>query len=223
MILRFFALSYKYGFKPIDRNIHTVKEIPFESEKKYSARFYKDNNEVKVAVKGAFEVVSDYCTRMKMGSTLVDIDNKRIERQIKTLSSTGYRVIALAEGELPKVPEHNYSEKNLKNLTFLGLIGLIDPLRPEAISAVDTCKKAGIKVIMITGDHPETAFTIGKNLGIIDSKGINKGADLAEIKEKSKEFTRLVSRIKVFARVTPLQKLSIIEALINSGDFIAVT
>lgn len=220
------ALGYKYGLKPeeVEKNIEVLKEIPFESERKFSAKFYKDNSGVRVAVKGALEVVIHFCSRMKIKNTKIDIDKKRIERQIKKLSGAGYRVIAFAEGKISSVSDHEYYTKDLKDLTFLGLTGLIDPLRPEAFSAVETCKKAGIRVIMITGDHPETSFTIGKNLGIAESRDdVAEGTKLAALDEKSCEFLELVNKSSVFARVEPLQKLHIVDALTRSGNFIAVT
>ena len=220
------ALGYKFGLNPqnVKKNSETLKEIPFEPERKFSARFYKHNEKVMVAVKGASEVVLEFCSHMKKNNNLIEIDKKYIEIQLKTLSGTGHRVIALAKGEIASKHDHEYHEEDLKNLTFLGLIGLIDPLRPEAKSAVNTCKKAGIKVIMITGDHPETAYTIGKNLSIVKSRDdVAEGTKLAEIDKSSGEFTAIVNKATVFARVTPLQKLYIVESLIKSGNFIAVT
>ncbi len=220
------ALGYKYGFHPkdVEQNIEVLKEIPFESERKFSAKFYKHGSETRVAVKGAFEVVLHFCSHMKIRNSKVDVNHKRIERQIKRLSGAGYRVIALAEGKINPKPDHEYYETDLKELTFLGLIGLIDPLRPEASSAVDKCKKAGIKIIMITGDHPETSYTIGRHLSIVSSRDeVIEGSKLSVIDENSREFTEIVNKSKVFARVAPVQKLHIVNALARSGNFIAVT
>ncbi len=220
------ALGYKYGMKPYDveKNIKILKEIPFESERKFSATFYRDGPGVRVAVKGALEVILHFCSYMKVRDKLVDADHKRIERQLKRLSSTGHRVIALAEGKICPKPENEYYETDLKGLTFLGLTGLIDPLRPEATDAVSTCKKAGIKVIMITGDHPETSFTIGKNLNIVKSRNeVIEGRELSAIDGHSEKFVEAVNKATVFARVAPLQKLQIVDALSQSGNFIAVT
>ncbi len=211
------ALGYKNGMGPdkINREINTLREIPFESERKFSAKFYEEDSKVKAVVKGAVEVILQFCP---------DADSKRIQRQLKAFSRTGHRVIAVAEGEISSKHDHCYYEEDLKGLNFLGLIGLIDPLRPEAIEAVDTCKKAGIKVIMITGDHPETALTIGKNLSIANSgEDVIQGKELDNIDENSDEFVEIVSQKSVFARVAPLQKLHIVSALNRSGHFIAVT
>ncbi len=222
------SLCYKYGLNPkkIEKEIKVLKEIPFESERKFSAKFYKeeDDKEVKVAIKGAFEVILGFCTYMKTNEGIKKINGKRVERQAERLSGTGHRVIALAEGKINKKSDHDYFEADLKGLTFLGLAGLIDPLRPEAKLAVDKCKKAGIKVIMITGDHPETSFNIGKNLDIITTREqVVEGATLASIDKNSGQFSEIVNKSTIFARVTPLQKLDIVEALSSSGNFIAVT
>lgn len=211
------ALGYKQGYEQdkVNANIKILREIPFESDRKYAAKFYEEDSKVKVVAKGALEVIVEFCP---------EADKKRINRQLKALSRSGHRVIAVAEGEIPSKNDHGYYEEDLKNLNFLGLIGLIDPLRPEAVEAVKTSHKAGIKVIMITGDHPETALTIGKNLGIAESKkDVIEGAALDKFDENSSEFIELIKQKSVFARVSPLQKLHIVDALSRSGNFIAVT
>jgi len=211
------SLGYKRGISPGEtyRNVEVLWEIPFESDRKFSAKFYGEDNKVKAVAKGAVEVILQFCP---------EADKERVQRQVKALSRSGHRVIAAAQGEIASEDGHAYYEEDLKGLKFLGLIGLIDPLRPEAIEAVDTCKKAGIKVIMITGDHPETALTIGKNLSIARSRDdVAEGGELDKLDEKSSEFKALVNTKSVFARVTPLQKLHIVDALSRSGNFMAVT
>ncbi|OGI01517.1 MAG: ATPase, partial [Candidatus Melainabacteria bacterium GWF2_37_15] len=211
------ALGYKNGMGPdkVNGSIEILSEIPFESDRKYSAKFYRDGSQIRVATKGAYEVISSFCA---------GIDKNRVEKQAQALARTGHRVIAVAEGEITSKHNHVYYEEDIKGLHFLGLVGLIDPLRPEAKAAVDTCKQAGIKVIMITGDHPETAFTIGKNLGIASSRNdVIEGALLSKINEKNREFVNIINNKTVFARVAPMQKLYIVDALAKSGNFIAVT
>jgi len=113
----------------------------------------------------------------------------------------------------------------LPELVFRGLVGFIDPLRPEAIESINRCRSAGIKVIMITGDHPGTAAAIAREIGIADKdEKVVTGVQLAEAGgSKSPIFDRLVSSTHVFARVSPSQKLEIVESLINQGEFVAVT
>lgn len=211
------AMGYKHSLEPgmALRDIEVLREIPFESDRKFSAKFYRHGPGVRVAVKGAFEVISAFCD---------GIDRKSAQRRLKALSGTGHRVIAVAEGEITGKNDHGYYEEDLRGLNFLGFIGLIDPLRPEAVEAVNTCKKAGIKVIMITGDHPATALTIGKSLGVAQTgENVVEGRELDRFDEKSGDFVEIVNNKSVFARVAPLQKLHIVNALAESGNFIAVT
>ncbi|NLF83191.1 MAG: HAD-IC family P-type ATPase, partial [Candidatus Gastranaerophilales bacterium] len=220
------ALSYKFGLAPLPfkENIEILREIPFESERKFSALFYRGETGVKVAVKGALEVILPFCSTMKYPQGDMLINPEQIEEQVNNLTASGYRVIAFAHGDITTKHDHSYYETDLANLTFLGLAGLIDPLRPEAKEAVKKCKSAGIRVIMITGDHPETAFTIGRELGIVEShENVMRGADLEKIDRKTPQFREAVEKINIFARVTPIQKLHIVEDLIEAGNFIAVT
>ena len=118
-----------------------------------------------------------------------------------------------------------FEVKDIINLEFLGLVALIDPLRPEALVAVEQCQRAGIKVLMVTGDHPATAFSIGKDLKIIESEQeLVSGPELAELKEHNPmAYQKRILAASVFARVTPLQKLEIVGELMQAGNFVAVT
>src|SRR5690606_1411033 len=116
-------------------------------------------------------------------------------------------------------------ESALPNLTLLGLVGMIDPFRPEARDAIQTCYEAGVKVTMVTGDHPATALAIARQLGI--AKGwseVMTGADIERMENEHPELLpEKLRSISVFARVTPVQKLTIVEALKKAGHFVAVT
>ena len=226
--IAFLALGYKLGLKPEEvlRQIEVLVTVPFESERKYSARFYREGDQIKVAVKGAAEAV--------IPMSVCDWDQDRVcglfdpkvaEEETHRLSALGFRVLALAVGQVEEREDRNYTAKDIKNLSFLGLAGLIDPLRPEAKTAVELCRQAGVRVIMITGDHPATALAIGKNLGISqqDSNMIS-GPELIELAKISKhQYLDRIEKISVFARVTPLQKLEIVKALMERGHFVAVT
>ena len=146
-------------------------------------------------------------------SGAVPIDTQKIKIMNNELAATGYRVLAVAKGE------------NENKLTFMALIAFIDPVRKEAKSAVAKCKKAGIKVLMITGDHHLTAKAIATEIGIITSNDeVTTGAELEKISNKgSRFFDDYIKTKKVFARVTPKQKLDIVEAFKRNGEFIAVT
>ncbi|MBN1298547.1 MAG: HAD-IC family P-type ATPase, partial [Actinobacteria bacterium] len=224
-------LSQNCGLDPakIRESVYTAGEIPFSSEFKFSAKIYKKEGSMMIAAKGAPEVIIPMCRNIRKNSSLQKIDATTLYKDTDKITAKGYRVIAIAEGILD---ENRHSSllkkpdmKKLPPLTFLGLVGFIDPLRPDTASAVNECKDAGIKVVMITGDHPLTAGAIAKEIGIIsDSKDVTVGKELNDLSlEKDKEFDGFIKDKKVFARVTPLQKLKIVEAFRRLGHFIAVT
>ena len=217
------AMANKYGFNhsEIIKNIDTIAEISYESDIAYSARFYKENNNIKIAIKGAFEVISPLCDKMVKNSDIVEIEKESLARQANILAEKGYRIISVASG-FAKEEKTHYSHYDLDSLTFSGFICLIDPLRPESVSAVEKCKDAGVKVLMITGDHPATAFAIGKQLGIAESKeDVMTGSEVEAL--NNDEFKNIFSSKTIFARVSPIQKLEIVEALIKNGNYVAVT
>ncbi|MEM0448890.1 MAG: HAD-IC family P-type ATPase [Methanomassiliicoccales archaeon] len=219
------ALGYKLGLdvSSLGRSLSIKGEIPFESEKRFAAKFYVDDGRTMVAVKGAVEAVTHFCSNMLCGGALQPLDEAKVRMEADYLSGNGYRVLAVAEGEID--PSTEFGEAQLKGLTFLGVIGMIDPPRPEVREAVAKCKSAGIKVIMITGDHPSTALAIAKELGIASSKEeVVTGKELAEIgTSDTSAYLERVKVSKVFARVTPMQKVEIVDALIRLGNFVAVT
>jgi magnesium-transporting ATPase (P-type) len=219
------AMGNKLGFntRTYKEEVEIRDEIPYESENKYSAIFYKENNKVKIGVKGALEALLPMCTHMLTEQGRVDIDESYLQQELEDLASKGYRIIAAATGEIEERPEsQHYTIEDIKDLTFLGLIGLIDPLRPEAIEAVDKCHHAGIKVLMVTGDHPTTALAIGKQLGIAsEKKDIVTGKEIAELEDE--KLDEVVNQATIFARVAPLEKLKIVESLVRIGHYVAVT
>ena len=218
--IAFLALGRKLGIKSSE--FKKVSDIPYESENKYSAVFYKIDNDVLCTAKGSVEVILDFCKYSYEDGERVKLDRERILKQNEELASNGYRVIAICDGDVPL--KEKYSEKDVKNLTFIGLVGFIDPVRKEAVGAIKKCKTAGIKVLMITGDHALTAYAIAKDLNIVSSKDeVVTGSDLDFYSDSDEKFDRFVEGKKVFARVTPLQKLKIVESLQRQGEFVAVT
>ena len=201
--------------------INILEIIPYESENKYSAVFYEKENEVYCTVKGSLEVVKSFCQNINL--TNESINSDLLENQNEALAKDGYRVIALANGKVKK--QEKYTEKDIKSLTFMGMVGFIDPIRKEAIASINDCKTAGIKVLMITGDHPLTAFSIAKDLQLTtDLEEVTTGEVLDQAYEQGeKAFDKFIKNKKVFARVTPLQKLKIVESLKRQGEFVAVT
>ena len=218
--IAFLALGRKLGIKSSE--FKKVSDIPYESEKKYSAVFYKIDNDVLCTAKGSVEVILDFCKYSYEDGEKVKLNKEKILKQNEELASNGYRVIAICDGDVPL--KEKYSEKDVKNLTFIGLVGFIDPVRKEAVGAIKKCKTAGIKVLMITGDHALTAYAIAKDLNIVSSKEeVVTGSDLDFYSDNDEKFDRFVEGKKVFARVTPIQKLKIVESLQRQGEFVAVT
>ncbi len=201
-------------------NIEILETIPYESANKYSAVFYKEKGETYCTVKGSLEVVMSLCNKMNLKK---DFNKILLEEQNEQLSSDGYRVIAIANGKIKEQKE--YKEEDIKNLTFMGLVGFIDPIRKEAIPAIKQCNSAGIKVLMITGDHPLTAFKIAKDLKLTKTyEEVTTGDEVEEyLKKSEEEFDEFVKRKKIFTRVTPKEKLKIVESLKRQGEFVAVT
>ena len=203
-----------------------IKRIPYESENKYSAVFYKINNEIYCTVKGSIEVIMSFCNKMSINNKDEIIDYKRLMKQNEELSKEGYRVIAIASGKVDNfVIKDFYDIKDVPNLTFEGMVGFIDPIREDVKGSVNECMEAGIKVLMITGDHPLTAYSIAKEIGLVDNfDEVATGKDIETYSKYSKKkFDNFVKNKKVFARVTPFDKLKIVESLKRLGEYVAVT
>ena len=189
----FLALGYKLE---LTKNEDIIGMIPYESKNKYSGVFYKENDKYFVSIKGAIEKVLEFCDTMDMGDKIVNIDKEKLIEQTEKVSADGFRVIAVAKGENKTfVKKEKYMQNDIPKLTFMGIVAFVDPIREDVIEAIEECKTAGIKVSMITGDNKITADAIAKRLGIED----------------------------VHARVSPMEKLEIVEKFKNEGDFIAVT
>ncbi len=185
--------------------------IPFEPARRFAATFNRHGDQRLAHVKGAAEAVAPMCSAAD-GKLMLSLANK--------LAGDGYRVLAVASGTVPEPME----EGKLKGLEFLGLVGLIDPLRPEAYEAVGRCRAAGIDVRMATGDHPATALAIARHLGMAKERDqVVTGVELAELGSDPASTSKTIHQAKVFARVEPTQKLDIVKALQRDGHFVAVT
>lgn len=200
-----------------------LASIPFESERQFCASLNAVNGSRYAFVKGAVERVLTFCGSMAGADGDVRLDAAHIEAQCEAMASQGFRVIALAGGEVEPRADGLFTEEHLSGLTFLGLVGIIDPLRPEAKAAITACRKAGIAVAMVTGDHAATAATIARELDLIQSPDqVVTGPQLKAIDDQD-EVDALVKRGRVFARVEPQQKLQIVQSLQRSGYFVAVS
>lgn len=207
-------------------NVIKLGGIPYESINKYSCVFYKENDRVFCTVKGSVEVVLELCNKMNVDNKSVKLDSELIDKQSEKLASDGYRVLAIAHGEVSNfVEKSSYSKKDIPKLNFIGLCGFVDPVRKEVKKSIDSCLKSGIKVVMITGDHPITAYSIAKTLDLAtDYSYVTTGEEIEKYKNMSiNEFDNFIKSKTVFSRVSPLQKLEIVESYKRQGEFVAVT
>jgi len=220
--LAFLVLAAKSGIdhQRIGDSFPLLNRVPYEPENAYSASINRVGENVRISVKGSAEHILSMCSTQESG---IPLNRSAIEAQLKALAKQGYRVLALATGTVAS--EMYKPESELKDLTFLGLVGMIDPLRPEAKDAITQCHNANIEVAMITGDHPQTAFALAQQLGIAtaDSAPVT-GSQLQQAEEEGGDALRqLIMSTRVFARVEPIQKLKIVQQLIALGHFVAVT
>jgi magnesium-transporting ATPase (P-type) len=200
-----------------------VETIPFESERLFSASLNQVGDRRCMFVKGAFEKLLPMCDHMALPGEDVVIDRARLEQQANGLASQGYRVLAVATSDSEPPGDEVFCEQHLHGLTLLGLVGMIDPLRPESREAVAKCRKAGIEVAMVTGDHPATALAIAKDLDLANhEEHIVTGPQLRATKDED-EIDELTRKAHVFARVEPSQKLDIVRSLQRNGHFVAVS
>jgi calcium-translocating P-type ATPase len=200
-----------------------VDTIPFESEHKFMATVHNDAAGKKMMfVKGAPEVILEHCDRQQTQAGQIPLDRERFLNESDRLASQGERVLGLAWIENPDVKAGNLGSTDLpSNLVLLGLIGLLDPPRPEAIEAVKECHAGGIRVTMITGDHKITAAAIANMLSIGDGKTAISGAEIEEMDTAT--LQERVRDVDVFARASPEHKLRLVKAIQANGQIVAMT
>jgi len=210
----------------MEKSLPRVREIPFDSDRKLMTTFHSaDEGGVISFTKGALESILDQSDNILTSEGVKNID-ENIRNEIidasQEMANDGLRTLAFAMRKWEGLPEDSIPENSEKGLTFLGMTGLVDPPRDEAKEAVATCKRAGIKPVMITGDHPLTAKTIAKRLGIMeDGDRVLTGQELSKL--SLEEFEEHVEEIRVYARVAPEQKIKIVKALQDKGEFVAMT
>lgn len=206
----------------LEEKMPRVHEIPFDSDRKMMTTVHKDQNETLSFTKGAPDVVIRNCNRYMSEDgqikNLTEHDKEQILQYNTQMAQEGLRVLAVAFKDV-----QNDDLSNLESdMTFLGLMGMIDPPRPEVKEALEKCQTAGIRVVMITGDHKVTAQTIAKELGILDQNDmVLTGSDLIEMDVD--QLVKVVEKVKVYARVSPNDKLKIVEALKKQGRIVAMT
>ena len=201
-----------------------VNEIPFDSKRKMMTTIHRNKTGYKIITKGAIDVLLERCTYYyENGEKQPLTDNKKREilRENMSMAKDALRVLAICYKDSETYVDIN-STNIEKNLIFLGMVGMIDPPREETYDAVIKCKKAGIKPVMITGDHIETAKAIGKKIGILRKDGLAiTGAELDNISEK--ELCENIYKYDIFARVSPEHKVRIVKAFKKRGNIVAMT
>lgn len=220
--------AQKAGLSPTSlRNQHKrTWEIPFDPKYRMMATGYLLNDGIiRVCVKGAPEEVMALCHQLRRGSEfepLTDTARDWIRSQQRELSANGLRVLAFAEGTVPRDELSDTYDPLRGRLTFLGLMAQIDPPRPEVREAVALCKSAGVRTIMVTGDHMLTGQAIARDLGIADAESAAlEGKDLSNMTDA--ELDNALGRTAVFGRVAPEHKLRIVESLQRQGHVVAMT
>ena len=207
--------AHKHGLpkEALNRKYPRLAELPFDSDRKLMTTVHRMDGKIISITKGAFDVMADRC---------VAGDLRTAKKICEQMSEDALRVIAVAYRELDAVPENPKPEDLECGLTFMGLVGMIDPPRPEAKDAVAVCRKAGIKPVMITGDHVVTASAIAKELGILE-KGDHAitGAQLDAMTDS--ELDAQVENISVYARVSPENKIRIVKAWQRKGQVVSMT
>lgn len=221
-----FAKNKGFDKEKLQREFPRVAEIPFDSKRKCMTTVHKRGDEYLVLTKGALEVILEKSDSVLIEGKIEPI-NEKIKKNIlekaENFANRGMRLLAFSYKEIKNISEVDKLEEDL---IFLGFCGMIDPPREEVQSAIALCKSAGIKVVMITGDHPLTAYAIAKELGIVEK---DENAEEILITGKAleemslEEFEERVEKIKVYARTSPEQKLKIVKALQDKGQFVAMT
>ncbi len=223
-----FEIAQKNGFHKagLEKQFQRIAEIPFDSDRKCMTTFHRTSEGKMISfTKGALESILEKSSDVYFGEDVINI-NEEMRNSItdsnKNMANDGLRTLALAMRQWDGLPDDISPYIAENHLTFLGAAGLLDPPREEAKEAVSVCKTAGIKPVMITGDHPLTAKTIARRLGIIDGRdSVMTGQDLDKL--TLDEFEDTVENIRIYARVAPEQKIKIVRALQDKGEFVAMT
>ena len=214
--------------KETEKIFQRINEIPFDSNRKMMTTIHRIGSKYRIICKGAPDVLLDKCTKevLEIGGSqdikVKTLDKLKIKNENEQMAHKALRVIAVAFKDVTELPSKIDSSTIENNLTFVGLIGMIDPPREGVKEAVKTCKTAGIKTVMITGDHLETAKAIAKDLGILNNgeKAIT-GQELDKMTQEQLE--KNIKEYSVFARVTPEHKVRIVKAWQRNGAVVAMT
>lgn len=220
-----YALTLDLNKNDLSKNEPRVAEAPFDSMRKMMSTVHSKDGAYIQYTKGAPDEVLKCCTKILKDGKVRDIteaDRTEILKKNKEYADRALRVLACSFKELPEIPADQSPEALEKDLVFCGLVGMIDPVRPEVKAAIEECRTAGIRPIMITGDHKDTATAIAMELGIIDNPDAAiTGAQLNEISDE--DFEKDVEKYSVYARVQPEHKVRIVNAWKKRGMITAMT
>ncbi|GAB6157361.1 calcium-transporting P-type ATPase, PMR1-type [Desulfotomaculum varum] len=222
------AAKGKVWRQDVEQNEKRILEFPFDStRKRMSVVYQKENGNLTAYVKGAPDVILDMCTHVYRDGRLIPLTEtmrQEILQHNSDLAEDALRVLALAYRDLPSINEGEELKEDFveQQLVFLGLAGMLDPPRPAAVQAVQACRRAGIRTVMITGDHRLTAQAVGKELGLL-FKGcrVMSGTELDRMSDE--ELQEAAVNTAIYARVTPRHKLRIVRALKKNGHVVAMT
>jgi len=199
-------------------------EIPFSSDTKIMGTLHKNSKGYFAAAKGSVEHLLVKCSKLQTGGTikvLSNEDRKNILTESEKMAADGLRVLAFAFREEAKINKDDF----LNSLVYVGMIGFLDPPRLDIKEAILTCRNAGIKIVMITGDHPLTALNIAKKIGLVDQneKDAITGLEMPDMESLSDKWIKRILSTAVFARTTPKQKLEIVDIYQKAGNIVAMT
>jgi magnesium-transporting ATPase (P-type) len=213
------ALAQKAGY--MKEEVLKEDEIPFDSEYKYHATLYKINGKKMILANGAPERLIAICGLQETDEGTNPVNRNKWEEIIEMAAARGQRLIGCAYSEVPDEKSNISHEDMNEKMVFAGIVGIIDPPRPEAIESIRICKNAGIRVKMITGDHVLTASEIGMQMGLTDRKKVISGSELEEMDDD--QIREAVSECDIFARTSPEHKLRLVKALQEQDEIVAMT
>lgn len=204
-----------------------VEELPFDSSRKMMTTFHSNyiNGKIVSFTKGAPDIVISKCTKIALNGRVVDF-TKDLKDKVLAMNTkfarSALRVLSMAYKVWNEVPQHPSFELAENDMIFVGLVGMIDPARPEVKESIKLCKQAGIETVMITGDYKETAYAIAKDLGMVESESqAMMGEELDKYSDE--ELKEVVKKTKIYARVSPEHKVKIVTALKENGQITSMT
>ncbi|HSA89661.1 MAG TPA: HAD-IC family P-type ATPase, partial [Burkholderiales bacterium] len=221
------VVAMKAGFQraELDQSMPRVQEIPFDSDRKRMTTIHRADGGIVAFVKGAPDVVLDLCREIRLGARVVPLTDelkKEVLDQNRDMASHALRVLGVACRPLDAVPDNPTPEALEKELTFVGLLGMIDPARPEVVEAVRVANGAGLKTVMVTGDHKDTAEAIAREIGILTPGGlVLTGPQIEAMNDP--ELAARADQLQVCCRVSPQHKTRIVDAMKANGHVAAMT